>query len=486
MNSDQHDAPITNTASGNNDKSLSKRAVYIMNATNGLYVHPIHYHSFTAVGSSSIFAPAAGVSLLSAPKCLFVGTFHKCAACHNRLGSLPRATGRGETSHEECSSGMEMLHCVACGVYAHRSCAFARSPIGTAEVVDISDGVMPVCEVNCSIVKSALELRGRQQTKHIPEPDGEVPSLTNSPKSKTSWSFFGRRALDENASNSCPTSTKEVTPLEQGAHNCVIGVTADENSLNNEPAKASSPEDSKTSWSIFKRSKETIECKDNEIFHDDSIQQPSLINAHQQLQKNQIDASNPHSSSPKGKSSRWTFFGKGHADKVEAVDTRHAEISKDQPVSNASEMNRDSEHPKTWCPHISLAAPDSPVLWSRFGRKAAGGATKTDEIEVSASEQPAMAAVPANHNNNMSHDEDVSDEHDEIYHAYDNLEGKLSSDSPITADQTPSLVQPQGMLRTSIEVIRKTTQTTSNIPKAYSIGMVAGGAVGLAIAGPAG
>lgn len=466
--------------------SASKQAVHIMNASNGLCAHPIHYHSFTAVGSSSIFAPAAGVSLLSAPKCLFVGAFHKCIACHNRLGSRPQRNCNDEcTSREDSSSGMEMLYCVACGAYAHRSCAFARPRDQNVEgAKTCSDGVMPVCEANRNIVESACVMKSMQQST-LHQPDAEVPMLTESPKSKaSSWSLFGRRTVDEIDSKSSPASTEETALPEHNAQINVVDECTDDNTK-------SDSSDSK-SWSLFGRSK-IKHCQNNETAPNDFAQQTDGINTSNPLQKNQVDESN-QSSSPKDKSP-WSMFGRKqvrHCDGSKSEDqvtalsdnTSHACVSEEQSCRDANEIECDSEHPKTWCPHITISRPESPVSWSIFGRKSVGNTAAA--ACGGTADATATVNAPYDHKVNTRHIEDVSIKHDELSHDHSALEHMLMPEHNAT-EQTPTAdVPPQGAFRTSIEVIRKTTQTTANIPKAYSIGMVAGGVVGLALAGPAG
>ena len=87
---DNMPVPIDNVNNDDNNKiklslppsniSPSKRCAHIVSLTSGLMADPIHFHSFTLVGSSG-----SGWSIPS-PKSLFVGAFQKCSACHGRLG----------------------------------------------------------------------------------------------------------------------------------------------------------------------------------------------------------------------------------------------------------------------------------------------------------------------------------------------------------------------------------------------------------------
>jgi len=189
--------------------SPSKQAVHIMNATSGIFADPIHYHSFTTVGSSSLFSQAS-VSILSLPKCLLVGTFQKCTACQARLGSESIQNQKydhgnvdgtdGVSSSAKCaspemdqsSSCMAMLQCVACRVYAHRSCAFARPPIQCTQnnvETEVAASQMPVCQVNFPLVQSALNIN---ETQHHHSPNNDNTDISET--SKQVWSFFGRRS----------------------------------------------------------------------------------------------------------------------------------------------------------------------------------------------------------------------------------------------------------------------------------------------------
>ena len=431
-------------------QSLSKKAIHILNTTNGLCAHPIHYHSFTAIGSSSIFAPAAGISLLSAPKCLFVGTFHKCIACHNRLGSRPQKKKNHEDNNvgppssntnddSSSSSGMEMLYCVACGVYAHRSCAFARD---TEHSIDN----LPGCEVNRPIVEAA----GGFQWEH--KSSKEVPSLSESTRSKSSWSFFGRRtANDDHDGKSC-SEMEEKTILPNQ--------TAPEDGKALECPEPSSP--------ILGSESKEADCK-YDTTNDNEQQSGDVNNANHE--SSQTTTSNQSNSS-------WSFFGKRHPIIKEST----KELDKSS--SKTKEMDSDSEHPQTWCPHITISRPESPISWSIFGTRAAKRKPTVDS-EPCKSKEDDTENDTAKQNADQSHDDDNSHEiDDDMTHSA--LEDMLSADHDAVDEVKISDPPPQGAFQTSIEIIRKTSQTTASIPKAYSIGMVAGGVAGLAIAGPAG
>ena len=403
-------------------QSLSKKAIHLMNSTNGLCAHPIHYHSFTAVGSSSIFAPAAGVSLLTAPKCLFVGTFQKCIACHNRLGSRPQKNHNDIASNEDSSSGMEMLYCVACGVYAHRSCAFARDA-GHIES-------LPKCEVNRPILEDAL---GFQSEK---SPNREESKLSESPRYKSPWPFFGRKTVDGH----------DHTAPDDKALECL------------------------------KSTNKETHCKQDTANND--AQEPSDVN-------NAISESHQHSNQ---QNSSWSFFRKSHPTKESTKESL-------QTCSNTNEIGFDSGHPQTWCPYISISRPESPVSWSIFGTKTSTCKHTADESSVETEHKKTKQSLPKNvdtqhdddlrHNADQSFDKDDSIEIDDVM-THCALEDMLTADHGATDEVNIPAPHPQGAFKTSIEIIRKTSQTTSNIPKAYSIGMVAGGVAGLAIAGPAG
>lgn len=411
--------------------SLSKQAVHIINATNGLCAHPIHYHSFTAVGSSSLFAPAAGVSLFSAPKCLFVGTFHKCIACHNRLGSRPQKSE--VSSHDDSSSGMEMLCCVACGVYAHRSCAFALTDEGGSE--------FPGCEVNKPFVQSAFGL--------IEQNVGtEVPCLIESPKLKSSWSIFGREHADD---NECI-----VVKANGNSQNKNIDPAADENTHG--------------------KKKHNGNCQQNQTALHISTQHSYVADTgHKPLHPNQCgDFARSDSTKEKW---QWHFFGRTHGVKIEnedKVNDTTKDVSPNQQPAEQSDVTGDCncEHTRTWCPHVTISRPKSPTSWSIFSRKSA----RNHELSNFETREVKDDVTDSNYIDATS----IKD--DELPHAH----GALTPEQEPSEQKQASGVPPVGAFRTSIDIIRKTSQTTANIPKAYSIGMVAGGVAGLAIAGPAG
>jgi len=172
--------------------SPSKRCAHIMSIAS-VCADPIHFHSFTLVGSSG----SSGWSIPS-PKSLFVGAFQKCSACHGRLGGSTVANDIDSASNEidQHSSSSGMLYCAACGIYAHRSCAFNRN-----------NNKLPICEVNLEVTQKAFGLSRdeimQQMNIPIPQPaiEEEVEEEETRPSSagstSSSWSIFGRRTLTE-------------------------------------------------------------------------------------------------------------------------------------------------------------------------------------------------------------------------------------------------------------------------------------------------
>ncbi len=130
--------------------STSKQAVQLMNTT-GLCAHPIHFHSFSAIGGDGTWA-------LRSPRSLFIATFEKCSGCQGRLGASAVITADdSDQSFDNSYSSSGIVQCVACGVYAHRTCAFRRP-------AQSGGSLLPPCEINLPLVKKAL---------------GELPSEIN-------------------------------------------------------------------------------------------------------------------------------------------------------------------------------------------------------------------------------------------------------------------------------------------------------------------
>ena len=121
-----------------------------MNVTGGVCAHPIHFHSFSAVGGE-------GRWILRSPRSLFVATFEKCAGCQGRLGANAVATTddcSARSSFDSVSSSSDIVQCVACGVYAHRTCAFSQRSIPSSS--GKSRSLLSPCEINLPLVKKAL------------------------------------------------------------------------------------------------------------------------------------------------------------------------------------------------------------------------------------------------------------------------------------------------------------------------------------------
>lgn len=168
-------------------ESPSRRAVFLMNATSGLCADPVHLHSFVAL---NVGGGGGGWTTVSSPRSLLAGAFQRCAACRGRLGSGPRVVGNGEggggggasasasaaASSPDVTSAAGMLRCAACGVYAHRSCAFARP------------NAVPPCEANLAEVARAFGMSREEVLERMGAPRPN-PSVTES----SSWSLFGKR-----------------------------------------------------------------------------------------------------------------------------------------------------------------------------------------------------------------------------------------------------------------------------------------------------
>ena len=453
--------------------SLSKQAVYIINAT-GICAHPIHHHSFIAVGSSSIFAPAAGFSLLSTPKCFFVGTFHKCVACHNRLGSRPQISNSGSHFHEESSSGMEMLHCIACGVYAHRSCAFASSAIDMAE----SSVGMPGCKVNRPIVEAALGLK-RKQEVILQATDA---NLTASCNARSPWPFFGRKTDDEDKSK---VDSKNQTDLNDQSGTPNNDITCN-HQVSPKPPNSKSAIKETTSFEEHR-----IPLKDAQHSCDTAPHEPPHKNLYTILKQQ-------HSTNDK---LSWNFFGRRHGVNIGEEDDVHratddpVPLNKivNQPSGKTDELSSKNGYPQTWCPHTTVSKSESPMPWFTFGQKATNDKTGTGTVTGDHSEHITDNCISKyddvktdapNQNIDSHYSAEASLVHKELSHSA--LKDVQTSDNDMD-EQTKTIDQPpHGAFRASIEIIRKTTQTPANISKACSIGMVAGGVAGLAIAGPAG
>jgi hypothetical protein len=169
--------------------SPSKRAVHIMNVTSGLCADPLHFHSFAAVGSIGGWA-------VPSPRSLFVGAFQKCAICRERLGGRPSSSapssgddgGGGSVAAAPMHSSPGMMQCLACGVYAHRTCAFAR-PGNDATVGSNPGDGPPLCEVNLEEIREAFGIPGG-----LISPRADATSSRPSDETRSSsWSIFGKR-----------------------------------------------------------------------------------------------------------------------------------------------------------------------------------------------------------------------------------------------------------------------------------------------------
>eukprot|EP00566_Odontella_aurita_P015647 CAMPEP_0113565894 /NCGR_PEP_ID=MMETSP0015_2-20120614/22426_1 /TAXON_ID=2838 /ORGANISM="Odontella" /LENGTH=277 /DNA_ID=CAMNT_0000468133 /DNA_START=57 /DNA_END=886 /DNA_ORIENTATION=+ /assembly_acc=CAM_ASM_000160 len=121
----------------------------------GILADPIHYHSF--VPDSSLLRP-------------LWGTVRRCAGCGDRLrtlfGGAASSGGGGGGGGGGAGTDGQTVRCAACGILAHRRCAFSSRAIqggcGSTPSGVAVKAEMPVCEVNCPMAE-ALERRARRR-----------------------------------------------------------------------------------------------------------------------------------------------------------------------------------------------------------------------------------------------------------------------------------------------------------------------------------
>ena len=113
-----------------------------------------------------------------------------------------------------------MLYCVACGVYAHRSCAFARQrPRLNCHLDnggDDDDAIisMPDCVVNRPIIEAALGLSRNESEQPLTEEEEEQRSDSHKRCKHRYWLFFGRSA-DDNEHDSRGNNEIDATILDE-------------------------------------------------------------------------------------------------------------------------------------------------------------------------------------------------------------------------------------------------------------------------------
>lgn len=130
-----------NNSGGGLSLTTSKLAVQLMNTT-GLCAHPTHFHSFTSIGGDGSWA-------LRSPRSLFISAFEKCSGCQGRLGANPVVSKADDAEQSFDTSYSGTVQCVACGVYAHRACAFRQTTQSTGSLLS-------PCEINLPLVKKAI------------------------------------------------------------------------------------------------------------------------------------------------------------------------------------------------------------------------------------------------------------------------------------------------------------------------------------------
>ena len=186
------------------EPSPSKIAVQIMNITCGLCADPIHYHSFTNAASGWI---------VPTPRDLYIRALYKCIACHGRLGHKPLSIAVIDASDLETNHSVtsDMLHCLACGAYAHRTCAFARPTSSQGKAASLSNNSsIPICKINIQELERASYPRDTMSC-HERESQQMKDDATNNVATRTN----DEETNSESRSSSCefPPITAEIEPL---------------------------------------------------------------------------------------------------------------------------------------------------------------------------------------------------------------------------------------------------------------------------------
>jgi len=103
--------------------------------------HPLHLHSFTLIGIGINSTSSGGLGLTT----LIQSRFSSCIVCNERI---------------KLSDGGNIVRCVACGIFAHRSCTGATVKVTAMENISDGDGdgqgkekCMPICQVNKALLQ---------------------------------------------------------------------------------------------------------------------------------------------------------------------------------------------------------------------------------------------------------------------------------------------------------------------------------------------
>jgi hypothetical protein len=203
LESEDNMAKVAAEARRNNrdaSMSTSKQAVQLMNTT-GLCAHPDHFHSFSAIGGD-------GTWTLRSPRSLFIATFEKCSGCQGRLGASAVITADdSQQSFDNSYSSSGILQCEACGVYAHRACAFRRR-------AQSGGSLLSPCEINLPLVKKAL---GQMPTEINEAKNNQVVPTSCNEDSHRDKEQSHDFAQEEELSSNCLEERIVPAPVEDNA-----------------------------------------------------------------------------------------------------------------------------------------------------------------------------------------------------------------------------------------------------------------------------
>jgi hypothetical protein len=412
--------------------SPSAEAVRIMNVTSGLCADPVHYHSFAAL------------SLHTTPRSIFVSAFRRCAICDERLLGRRRSGGVGGGGLPSSSSSS-----YAYAPPSETTNNNAASPPSSSS----GGGIILQCAA-CAVYAHRTCAFARRS---------RPPSAG---RSRTANSSVTWRSYDDDDCGPPLPRLCEVNMVEiHRAFGITSGVVSSSSRQRTDvesmrPSDDANNRSSSSSSSIFGKGP-TSSSNDDADGGTGGVSTMSGGNATRASQQQQS-------------SSMWSvLFGRTRTlmedDTTKAVQTsdiNEEEECEDSPLEDKKEEIKEEKKDPTNTieenPTQEAGVIESSInlvrSWSIFGKTTS--MVEDDTIE-------------ALQTSNIINGEECKD-------------GLLEEKKEPTNTIEEKPTQEAGMIESSIKLVKQTTETTKNISRASTIGMVAGGVAGWAIAGPAG
>jgi len=471
--------------------------------TETICADPIHHHSFAA--ASALFSFAA---------------VRSCGMCGGRLssffggdGGAGGGGGGASGSAETAGAGGKLVKCLACGIYAHRRCAFRNYAVHCALLARMQSGKgntsIPgvkadiCCSVNGPLVKKLDVRLGIAEEDDYEEEAVVVLSCTsdsNQFDEEDDGDLVEMDTVHENGDGGDDADdSKSVIDVDE-----VPPIPTSKTGPKDDDAEAPAPSFlSRIGWGY--REASTLDSKPDTEATDEAI----IVDGTEELIEKAIGTDDKHTISDEEDSDDaiWTEDGPPNhwaaaEDTLRGLPTSSTQ-SKDKEDSETNGEAKDGDEADA--PIVPSAQPFSSVARALHENVLPLflGKQQADDDDITSKDQKVNDSLDESEENSKSARREVGD--DGVKENAKKVPANIASSEPQIELPVASPEEVAGILpeldpkapppppppppstfATAVEVVRTSRRTRSNMGVASVAGSIVGGVAGLALAGPAG